>query len=246
MIAPLRPVRSLAVLSMGRHLGMLMLRFYLDDSGHAEDHRAGVLCVAGCLATLEAWERFQADWKAVLDDSGVTQLHMKHLAHFRGEFEDWKEETRKSFLGRLMALMERERLAYIGHAVVLDEYGRDERGAFDPHHMCFLWCVLDAAKQMEGLPPSEKLEVFIAARPKSAGWDQAFYAAGTEDSRLGSRLGSLTTNIFPVDVVPLQAADLVAYELNEHVTDGRKKRWPIRQLLGSGRASFKLHKLKWD
>lgn len=82
-------------------------QIYLDASGNPDDPQAPALSVAGFIATVEQWTRCETKWNAVLDRYGVTELHMKHLAHFRGQYCNWKNSPhlRDSFLKDLIDVL---------------------------------------------------------------------------------------------------------------------------------------------
>jgi len=58
----------------------------IDESGSKEDTVLTVVSIAGVMAPIDALEQFEADWRPVLRHFCVSELHMKDLAHFRGEY----------------------------------------------------------------------------------------------------------------------------------------------------------------
>lgn len=78
---------------------------YFDASGSPRDPNTQVLSVAGWVSTESKWRKFESDWAAALKDAGVSALHMKKCAHFRGEFAKWKSDPtqRDKFLSALRA-----------------------------------------------------------------------------------------------------------------------------------------------
>lgn len=101
-------VQSIARAILGRQRSrrpvfMAILSAYLDASGSVSDPRCHIFTVAGYVATDEQWAAFEDEWQRALDESGITHLHMKHFAHSRGEFLDWKgdEPRRARFMERL-------------------------------------------------------------------------------------------------------------------------------------------------
>ncbi len=237
-------IGRLAILSYGGHRFVLVLKAYCDESGHAQDLRESVVVVAGCIAPLEAWEKFEDDWKAFLDAYGVNELHMKHFAHSTGAFTGWKEheEKRRAFLTTAADLMRRHVVAYVGAAIYLPDFRtlpepvRARLG--DPYFACFQVCAHDAAAQtLED--PAEKVEMVFARHPEFQGGALDFYYRLQAEMTLGERLGPISF-ADPKDVVQLQAADLVAFELRRFTAeriplvpdpDPRSIRWPMGQIL---------------
>src|SRR2546427_707773 len=61
-----------------------MMWAYFDESGyhHQKTGHLKRLSFGGCLASSEAWEGFEAEWKAVLGSEGIECFHMV-------DFEAW-------------------------------------------------------------------------------------------------------------------------------------------------------------
>ncbi len=218
---------------------MLMLRAYMDESGHSDDPDVQVMSIGGCVAHLAAWQQFESEWKRVLEDFKVSQLHMRTFAHFQGEFENWKENQRREFLSRLMAIIDRYITAHVGAAVILSEYQRltseQQSELLDPYYACFQVCVRGAAIQAVGLEPRENVEVVFADHPEFGRRAFDLYTACREDLDVRNRLGPISF-ASPDKCVQLQAADLVAYELrldlsNRLYRPHLSRRWPMKQLM---------------
>ena len=60
--------------------GHLMVWVYYDESGeYSRFQEPGTLMnmsVGGCIAPLEAWKSFEAEWKQALNDEGLPFFHM--------------------------------------------------------------------------------------------------------------------------------------------------------------------------
>jgi len=165
---------------------------------------------------------------------------MKDFAHSKGEFAGWDENKRRAFLARLVGLMMRDVDAFVGEAMSLPDEWRQRPEEFrarliDPYHGCLIYCVttlISYSAQSERFP---RINVVLAHHPEHSGWANDVFQAMRENEDGGDRLGSLTFDD-PVDLVQLQAADLVAYELQHYLSDTRpkgrpKKRWAMEQIL---------------
>ncbi len=219
------------------------MQVYLDESGNSRDKNTPVVSVGGCVASLEAWKVFEKNWRHVLAKFGATELHMKHFAHFHGEFAGWSETQRRSLLRDLVSIMHRSVSLYVGAAVPIPRYeaalsneGQELR--IDPYFGCLRQCVKAAIENAKSLPSDERVEIILADHPRFRARAVEAYEGYKNDSRLGShrdRLGYLIPNGIPRDILPLQAADLVAYELGQELDNqlhhpDRAPRWPMRQL----------------
>lgn len=78
--------RSIWGLRYSRANLLAMLSAYFDDS-----ERKGFTVVAGWIASVEAWDRFEIDWKLFLASYKVPYFHMKEFAHSVGPYKKWKE-----------------------------------------------------------------------------------------------------------------------------------------------------------
>jgi hypothetical protein len=115
------PLRHLLVV-YGSHGHVVVLRVYLDETGHAKDPNTSVVGMAGCIASIAAWERYEAEWAEALKDFCVTALHMNDFAHSRGEFTGWTEEKRQQFLGHLLIIIENRVETWVGAILPIAEF----------------------------------------------------------------------------------------------------------------------------
>jgi len=167
---------------------------------------------------------------------------MNELAHFRGDFEGCGEEKRRAILRAAINLIDRDVSAFIGAAIYLpDFFSLDpmiQERARDPYYVCFQLCAKSAAIQtLED--PAEKVEMILSMRSGVTRNILNLYSRLKYQTDYGEKLGSVSFDS-PKDLVQLQAADLVVYELH-HLTKARifqepnpdpnSIRWPMRQLL---------------
>lgn len=85
-------------------MGMLSAA-YFDASGKQERH--AFVTVAGAVAPIKKWMRFEKQWSQALKDEGVSEFHATDFAANEGEYKDWKGDTprRSAFLRRLMRII---------------------------------------------------------------------------------------------------------------------------------------------
>lgn len=75
---------------------------YYDTSGAQSDTSESTIVVMCLVSTAEKWREFEKQWDAALNEFDVPHFHMKEYAHFRGPFEEWREDPQ-----RRAALVER-------------------------------------------------------------------------------------------------------------------------------------------
>jgi hypothetical protein len=68
-----------------------LLTCYFDDAG-GEDH--GFTSVSGWVASVEQWREFGQMWSDMLKVYRIPYFTMKHCAHWKGPFAEWKKEPK--------------------------------------------------------------------------------------------------------------------------------------------------------
>jgi hypothetical protein len=93
---------------------------YFDASGKREGFT--VLTVAGAVAPIKKWIRFEKRWTDVLKSEGVSEFHATDFAASEGEFRQWKgDKTRRSaFLDRLIRIIKDNTNKFFSVSVELD------------------------------------------------------------------------------------------------------------------------------
>jgi hypothetical protein len=217
-----------------------VLHAYWDESGHAQDLGCRYVAVAGLIATVEGWHRFEGDWSRVLADFGVAALHMRDYAHSTGEYIAWKgdEPRRRAFMRNLLEAIGRATPHIMGAVMALEPWRRltaEQRARFiDPYFPCMQECVRQSAIHADVF--DEEVCLTFARVGEFAGrtpqlWDVLRRSASIE----GRCLSAMSTGD-PQTCLPLQAADLVAYEAYKaaptlHAGTATDLRMPFRALV---------------
>ena len=218
------PVRALRFLSRGEHKLMVMLRAYCDASGKSDNPNDVMVTIGGVVSSLEQWEQFEPEWSAMLDSFDITELHMKYLAHCRGEYEGWDESKRRSFLGHAVEIMDRHWEGYMGATMPIEVFDSLEAAhkekLVDPYFPCFFANISGLMTCADHLGPEEKVEMTVEGEPGFMGKATEFWERARNEGPPGfrERLGTLTVGASSREVLPLQVADLVAYEVNKHLS----------------------------
>lgn len=215
-----------------------MLSAYLDASGTHDASR--VLVVAGLLSTPDDWERLTEEWQGVLDGEGLADFHASDCAAGGGAFRDrvvWPAPRRQDLYMRLARITATRSRWRIWAAIVVEEY----RDTFDDERMGFGICAGLCAQQaclhavFEG-PNASMPYVF------DQGDLHGRFAFDSFDEMMSRgnpfRIQTLTKADRRV-MLPLQAADLHAYEIYRFFSDqvlsiqdgnSRTLRSPLREL----------------
>jgi hypothetical protein len=230
----------------------LALRAYLDESGHSADPKLHYAGMAGFVAPADAWEEFEALWEAILRRLDVKEgLHMKNFAHSNGEFKGWSKDKREDLLGSLIGVITTIRPVPTGSVVSVEDFNsltEDQRGCFkDPYYMAFQQCTRGACLQAVGHEP-EKVAMVYAYQKEfgttapqgvfsvdQAGNAEKLWHVMKNETIYGRWMGAYSSST-PKELIPLQAADLLAYELTKEFENllfrpSDKMRWGLRQIL---------------
>jgi hypothetical protein len=215
-----------------------MFTAYSDESGSPDSH---ALVVAGFLASDQQWKEFERNWADTLRQFGITLFHSVEFAHSVREFSKWKghqqnpalKEERQWFLRKLLAHIKlRTRLCY-SHGVRMDEWRKVDEIYFlsallQPYALCGRTVVKNVSEwaARNNIPTTEIQYVF---------------EDGARDKGLLQKRIIKDKRFKPIfkkkpEAVPLQAADLLAYEtlagfrdiFDRNVTDFDDLRYPLR------------------
>lgn len=181
----------------------------------------GSFVVAGWLATGEQWGAFNLAWQSTLDRFGVPYMHMREFAHWRGPFENgWNDETkRRAFLNDLNRVIAAHRTSSFVCSILradfetankefrLQEYFGNE------YALCGLTCVQQVHRWLTERSLQAPAEYIfedgdergkLTALMESRGYPSPVYRPKKDRvTPIGTIRGLL----------PLQAADMLAYEL---------------------------------
>jgi hypothetical protein len=223
----------------------MIVRLYLDESGHSANH--DYVVVAGLIGTLEAWRGFAERWNDILHAHGVVgPFHMTDFEAKQRQFRGWDEKARRRPL--MKALMDEisGRLLFLCGAAIsvpsFDTY--DWAGGLpgaepleDPYHFamqevireCVQICNSGTRAPKEGV----KLEIVMADQPEFRAMAAAYYRAAQNFDTSGT-LAPEATFATPTECPQLQAADIAAFELRWRITRPDLRRYPWTRLCEKG------------
>lgn len=225
---------------------MTVLHAYFDNS---DGTRNSVSSFAGVVSRPHQWRRFCSDWEQTLRRHGVQPpFHMTDYSSFAKQYARFRPDRAawEALIVDLIRVIKTNTLFICADTVVSSECvvpeGMENHPAFrdfkDPYMMSMLGCLFHLAKaKREGLLPRGKIVCFFDRDEKRIGRatrNIRFMATEAYPDVYSStfEFGNIRKN------VPLQAADVVAYECMKRmqsVAIDRDESRPIRQ---SGRALF--------
>jgi hypothetical protein len=100
----------------------MIITAYMDESG---THKAApMLIVAGYVARLGQWIRFNKKWAKLLRDNGLTYHHTVEMMNRRGSYARWHERHGSRFIERATRIAEHDTL--FGFVVRLNKSDYDK------------------------------------------------------------------------------------------------------------------------
>ncbi len=208
-----------------------MLAVYLDDSGTSPTDPVAV--VAGYLATEKMWNEFEKRWTVLLSKYNIKILHRADLESYKGEFKNWDEQRRVEFLKKAHAIIRRCTYTAVGSSLVKSDYDLIIKN----HEILrrfgiFSWCAQGALSGVRMWCDSRNVNspiqyVFEAGTEGSSQFANLLESYYRDDNcRADNRIGGWS--FLPKQVIPLQAADVVAYEffryVKNEVVDNKRRR----------------------
>lgn len=198
---------------------------YFDDSDNQ-----GHFAVGGSVAECSTWESLSIEWNEVLGEG--RWFHAKDFWSAHGQFgaDAGKKEA---LYDRLVDIIEQYRVHPFAYLIPA-EYARckvrppresQPKGFVRAikarttrildDHFCkgLAWGYNHAAGRLKNQPPDARLRVVVADTPSKNGFAEILYEMAKRHAKHRGRLADeITTQANPRDVVPLQVADLIAWE----------------------------------
>ncbi len=212
---------------------VLMIAGYFDESGTHDG--SAVTTVGGFVSTSEDWARFDRAWSEILSRWGVSRLHMKHLAHFRGEYSEWDEPTRLGFLQSAMECIHTHCRYGCAVSVVYQVDGLLQVDARLPnaYSLAALGCMALVDQWTIKNAKNDPVSLMLECSDFTAGLLRHLEDVERPLGTIG-KFESISTGK-PQTFLGLQAADLIAYEQNKYLTECERKGRAFRPL----RATYK-------
>jgi hypothetical protein len=207
-----------------------VIRIYIDESGTHDG--SPVVAVGAYAGRLETWPAFIKDWNRAKDPIKV--FHAADCAAFKGEFEGWEREARDALVARLLAVPAKYELYGIATGInridLLEAVEREPDLVGTPelvsmltasYGMSLIWVLLSLIQRTEAAGiRKEPLAIFHEENDFHA---EAMKAFEFVKRRRTTHVGPMSiTFVEKKEHVPLQAADVLAYEANKRFRDPSK------------------------
>jgi hypothetical protein len=218
-----------AALGWGASEGIVMLWAYFDESGE-HDRTTGhlrQLTIGGWVAPRAAWEKFDDEWAAALQWAEIPMFHMADFERYEGPFKGWKKEKHEAVLNTLLEIIAKHIKDGLGFTNKVF-HTQPSHHFTDTYENGLIDCLMHVANR-SAYTYQDKVSVVFAKHNdyRKGRVQRVFDFMNYGDARLGSLVVS-----DPISVLPLQAADIVAYELQHLNRDdySSTNRYPFRRL----------------
>jgi hypothetical protein len=198
------------------------LQAFFDDSGI---NQPNVYVLAGFVAREDVWENFCIDWAAFLRaEPSLRYWKMSEVMSFRGALTKWPMSDRDEKVAQAIRIIEKHDLFFIAQSVFHDDFqrvlGDDYKRSKNWHPyrvlLSSLLISLDAYVLEKGV--DEPISVIFDSQQ---GHEKQIL--DTWNNHYKSREKRTTVFCYPPEwhdekkVLPIQAADLIAWELRNHM-----------------------------
>ncbi len=194
---------------------VFMFRGYFDAG---KGGKPNVVSFAGYMATIEQWDRFSDMWKRLLDEYDLDNFHMTDYESRKAHpYRDWDDKKHLSFIKRAIDTINEHVVVGISYSIYLPSYEKIMSGegeAFeDPLPFCMVGCV----REVEHWARFQKEPISYVLDQQQEGRGRIMDCMDTIQKSLHTpRFEGTWTFGDRRLILPLQAADIIAYESWKH------------------------------
>lgn len=203
-----------------------MLRTYFDAS---VKQNQPLVAVAGYIATVNQWEKFECDWRLTLAHHNAPYMHMREICSQskKSPFAKWGENKRATFLKDMSDVINSNLLHSFGAAVSVDDYNEASKlyNIYGMAGYAYSLCARACAAQVQKWQKREGYQ-----SPVEYVFDEE--DIGAQELLSVFKRDRLPTPIFKPSrdrkngakgLTPLQAADFAAWETARFIRDVARK-----------------------
>jgi Protein of unknown function (DUF3800) len=203
---------------------------FFDESGeHASRSDGGQLIrltLGGCWAEFDDWSCFVNEWGAVLSAHSINEFHAADFFSYNGEFCGWdsRRDEHRALLNSLLDVIIKYVPELVGFSLSTPRGNDDFVRTYEANLSAII-----SNSQFQSNP------AIVLARHKNYSAkriSEVVEATEGSMSYIGFKIKTWTISS-PKECCPLQAADLVAYELARFAREkefNRPMRYPLRRL----------------
>ena len=203
-----------------------VINCFLDDSGKESNPSEPAVVLAGYMGDDKSWMMLTDRWLHLLIKYGISWVHMRELIPLKGEYDNrgWTPKVRDAILSEFVYAIRESDLAGFGVAVdaaawkaIPKEIRTADGGDGNAHDFCFARILRKLKDRIKLVRPRDFISVrFDCDQEFSPTRFRRFLSLKERDEDLRWYLGEITFSD-PKIYVPLQAADLLAWETRKQI-----------------------------
>ena len=208
---------------------LVMFQAYVDDSVSELGERKFYLCAY--VSTASQWIRFSDDWdEALKAPPTIAAFHMVDAWSYSGEFRGWSESARNAKLEKMASVVKKYKPLAVEVSLSLNKFEaifKDSAPFFlkSPYFMCFYGMIITIGQFHKQQNLDVPVDFIFDKTTQSVGTIAFFEYVKEQFPELSQILGSTPIFRDDVAVVPLQAADMLAWCLRRK-SEGRNEHIP--------------------
>jgi hypothetical protein len=216
-----------------------VLTAYFDESyNQPKDSNKGehlIYAVGCCLSTKEQWTKFNVKWKSALEaEPKIDYFHMCDFEFGAPPYTDWSDSVRKERLQRFHTILKEHTIFNCASVVSRDDFDtvpikRYKLPNFDYYTFNVIVCMDEIASWCRKNNHNEPIRYFFSHIVKQGAYlDEWFsYCLRHPELKKRYRMFESWSKGLMKDVPPLQAADIIAYEMNKRAANeyGKTKQY---------------------
>lgn len=210
-----------------------MLLGYLDESNTHAD--APHVVVGGFVGGIREWGALQGSWRAELERVGVPWFHCVDCRGRNKEYHRFTRDDSERHLERLAAIVGNTNLQHFAAVYrgnwksLMADHQKLERRYQHPYQVCLELVVEDILECIRINWPGERLALVLSQQDQFTPEAQRVFRLFKHNG-LWPEIASLTV-ADPRDVIPLQVADMLAYEVHRGLGNWQGSNRPELQML---------------
>lgn len=216
-----------------------MVWAYYDESGEYRDGNLLNMSIGCCAAPAESWVLFEQRWMSMLSHYGLTWFHMTDFEAWKDKF-DFRLPNGERDFARHKALLNDVLNAIIEVADGFYCFASTSasRGRKTAHRELMEDCVIGAVSHAVHdiwERYREPVKLVFGKQNHFPGPGIDYYVNQYDWGSGKGRIGGITTCYKAIDLAPLQAADVLAYEIARASRPNRPQRYPFQRLVAGAK-----------
>jgi hypothetical protein len=197
-----------------------MITGYFDESGTSPSNPA--IGVAGYFGSCSQWDKFNIEWRKMLSEVGLSEFHRTDIESRHRYVTGWTTDDRDRIVRRAHTIIKDCTYIGVGNAVIKADFEE----LFPPilkkfyggaYGYCAFVCIARAKNWHQNIKSKDDINWVFEAGAQGADQFNILMKALYADPQLRQDFRVNSWSFAGKEILPLQAADTIAYELFKFV-----------------------------